>query len=80
MWSARAFLDLKSVRKSDCLPRIPKKPSTWLSHDALVGVKWNRTSGFSSSQRAVWRRVVEDHVKLSLGAVLAAALVPSHDR
>jgi hypothetical protein len=30
--------------------------------------------------RAVCRRVVEDHVKLSLGAVLAAALVPSHDR
>jgi hypothetical protein len=24
-----------------------------LSHDALVGVKWNRTSGFSSSQRRI---------------------------
>jgi len=63
-------MDLKSVRKSDCCPD-PEEASTWLSHDALVGVKWNRTSGFSStSGGSLACRVptsVEDHVKLALG-------------
>lgn len=38
MWSRKARLDWKLVKLKDCLPRMPKKPSTWFSHDALVGV------------------------------------------
>ena len=36
--SRSAFFVGKSVSLRDCLPKIPKKPSTWLSHEALVGV------------------------------------------
>lgn len=38
MCARSAVFEGKSVRLSDCFPRMPKKPSTWLSHDALVGV------------------------------------------
>ena len=37
-WSMSARVDGKLVIDSDCLVRIPKKPSIWFSHDALVGV------------------------------------------
>jgi len=37
-WSRNARLESQLVTPSDCLPRMPKKPSTWLSHEALVGV------------------------------------------
>jgi len=38
MCSCSATLLGKCATPSDCCPRMPKKPSTWLSHDALVGV------------------------------------------
>jgi hypothetical protein len=38
MWSRSCFLLRNSVARSDCFARMPKKRSTWLSHDALVGV------------------------------------------
>jgi hypothetical protein len=38
MCSRSAFFERKSVSLSDCFPRMPKKLSTWLSQDALVGV------------------------------------------
>ena len=37
-WSRSARFEWKSVRPSDCLPKMPKKPSTWFSQEALVGV------------------------------------------
>jgi hypothetical protein len=37
-WSCNARLEAKSVIESDCLARMPKKPSIWFSHEALVGV------------------------------------------
>ncbi len=36
--SRSAFLLGKFVSDSDCFERMPKNPSTWLSHEALVGV------------------------------------------
>ena len=36
--SRNACLLESSVRLRDCLPRIPKKPSTWFSQEAQVGV------------------------------------------
>jgi hypothetical protein len=37
-WSMRARLEGKSVIDSDGLVRMPKHPSMWFSHEALVGV------------------------------------------
>ena len=38
MCSRSATLLGKCATPSNCSPRMPKKPSTWFSHDALVGV------------------------------------------
>jgi hypothetical protein len=37
-YSRSAVLLERSVRLSDCFPRIPKNSSTWFSQEALVGV------------------------------------------
>jgi hypothetical protein len=63
----------KFVRRSDRRVRMLKNPSPWLSHDALVGVKWKVTRGlraFHASRSGVLcRGVINDCVRVLLGVL-----------
>ena len=47
----RSVTDRKTPRLRRRLVRTAKKPSTALSHDAEVGVKWNVQRGWRASHR-----------------------------
>src|SRR5258706_3879406 len=52
MWALSWLSELKEAPLSALLARIENQISTWVSHEARVGVKWKRTLGWRASQRS----------------------------
>ena len=77
-------MPLKTPRLSRCRVSLAKKPSTALSQEAEVGVKWKVKRGCRSSQARhlgmlVGGVVVDDHVDRLAGRDLALDLVEKAD-
>ena len=80
----RSTMPLKTPRLSRCRVSLAKKPSTALSQEAEVGVKWKWNLGCRSSQARhlgvfVCGVVVDDQVQLPPGRGLAIDLVEKAD-
>jgi len=57
MGAWRSATDRKTPRLRRRLVRMAKKPSTALSHDAEVGVKWNVQRGWRANHRRTAERL-----------------------
>src|SRR5260370_34279726 len=72
-WSRSARFEWKSVRPSDCLPKMPRKPSTWFSRYSLASDRRPRIE-WSGSRRG------REHPDQSvLGVVSEATLLVQPD-